>query len=158
MDTEVSRLLNFAYFYLRFRPRTEDEMKKYLDKKAKKFSYTEQSVNKAIMKLVDQKLIDDKEFMTWFMEIRSSSKKKSVALLKNELRVRGVPNEVISFYFDENMVDEYEAAIKALRSQWRKFQNENEKKRFQRSANYLQRKGFNYGVIKRAIADLEGKE
>jgi len=56
MDTEVSRLLNFAYFYLRFRPRTEDEMKKYLDKKAKKFSYTEQSVNKAIMKLVDQKL------------------------------------------------------------------------------------------------------
>jgi regulatory protein len=133
-------------------------MKKYLDKKAKKFSYTEQSVNKAIMKLVDQKLIDDKEFMTWFMEIRSSSKKKSVALLKNELRVRGVPNEVISFYFDENMVDEYEAAIKALRSQWRKFQNENEKKRFQRSANYLQRKGFNYGVIKRAIADLEGKE
>jgi SOS response regulatory protein OraA/RecX len=56
------------------------------------------------------------------------------------------------------MVDEYEAAIKALRSQWRKFQNENEKKRFQRSANYLQRKGFNYGVIKRAIADLEGKE
>ncbi|MFZ1549760.1 MAG: regulatory protein RecX [Microgenomates group bacterium] len=158
MDTEVSRLLNFAYFYLRFRPRTEDEMKKYLDKKAKKFSYTEQSVNKAIMKLVDQKLIDDKEFMTWFMEIRSSSKKKSVALLKNELRVRGVPNEVVSFYFDENMVDEYEAAIKALRSQWRKFQNENEKKRFQRSANYLQRKGFNYGVIKRAIADLEGKE
>lgn len=158
MDNEVSRLLNFAYFYLRFRPRTEDEMKKYLDKKAKKFSYTEQSVNKAIMKLVDQKLIDDKEFMTWFMEIRSSSKKKSVALLKNELRVRGVPNEVVSFYFDENMVDEYEAAIKALRSQWRKFQNENEKKRFQRSANYLQRKGFNYGVIKRAIADLEGKE
>ena len=158
MDTEVSRLLNFAYFYLRFRPRTEDEMKKYLDKKAKKFSYTEQSVNKAIKKLVDQKLIDDKEFMTWFMEIRSSSKKKSVALLKNELRVRGVPNEVISFYFDENMVDEYEAAIKALRSQWRKFQNENEKKRFQRSANHLQRKGFNYGVIKRAIADLEGKE
>lgn len=77
MDTEVSRLLNFAYFYLRFRPRTEDEMKKYLDKKAKKFSYTEQSVNKAIMKLVDQKLIDDKEFMTWFMEIRSSSKKIS---------------------------------------------------------------------------------
>ena len=72
--------------------------------------------------------------------------------------MRGVPNEVISFYFDENMVDEYEAAIKALRSQWRKFQNENEKKRFQRSANYLQRKGFNYGVIKRAIADLEGKE
>ncbi len=158
MDTEVSRLLNFAYFYLRFRPRTEDEMKKYLDKKAKKFSYTEQSVNKAIKKLVDQKLIDDKEFMTWFMEIRSSSKKKSVALLKNELRVRGVPNEVVSFYFDENMVDEYEAAIKALRSQWRKFQNENEKKRFQRSANHLQRKGFNYGVIKRAIADLEGKE
>ncbi len=158
MDTEVSRLLNLAYFYLRFRPRTVDEMRKYLEKKAKKFSYAEPSIERTIEKLIGQKLLDDQSFIGWFMEIRRSSQKKSVALLKNELKLRGVPSDMVSSYFEEHIIDEYEGAVKALQSQWRRFQNSDAKKRFQRSANYLQRKGFGYGIIKRAIADLEGKE
>lgn len=158
MDTEVSRLLNLAYFYLRFRPRTIDEMKKYLEKKAKKFSYAESSIDKTIEKLIGQKLLDDQSFIRWFMEIRRSSQKKSIALLKNELKLRGVPSDMVSSYFEEHIIDEYDGAVKALQSQWRRFQNSDAQKRFQRSANYLQRKGFGYGIIKRAIADLEGKE
>lgn len=133
-------------------------MKIYLEKKAKKFSYTQLSIEKAMKKLVDQKLINDKQYISWFMEIRGSSKKKSANFLKNELRVRGVPSDIISSYFDENIIDEHEGAARALRSAWRRFQNEDEKKRFQKAAAFLQRKGFGYGVIKRAIADLEEKE
>lgn len=165
MDTEVSRLLNLAYFYLRFRPRTVDEMRKYLEKKAKKFSYTVSSIDNTIEKLISQKLLDDQSFIRWFMEIRRSSQKKSTALLKNELKLRGVPSDLVSSYFEEHIIDEYDAAVKALKSQWRRFQNNDltagrngAQKRFQQSANYLQRKGFGYGIIKRAIADLEGKE
>lgn len=158
MDTEVSRLLNFAYFYLRFRPRTESEMFQYLEKKAKKFSYTEDSVEKAQKKLKDQKLIDDSQFVIWFVEIRGSSKKKSVAYLKNELRVRGVSNDVIGGYFEEHVIDEDESAAKALRSQWKRFEKEDKRKRFTKSAAFLQRKGFSYSIIKRAIAEIEEKE
>ena len=96
MDTEVLRLLNLAYFYLRFRPRTVDEMKKYLEKKAKKFSYAESSIYKTIEKLIGQKLLDDHSFISWFMEIRRSSQKKSIALLKNELKLRGVPSDMVN--------------------------------------------------------------
>ena len=158
MDTEVSRLLNFAYFYLRFRPRTESEMLQYLEKKAKKFSYTEDSVGKAQKKLLDQKLIDDSQFVVWFVEIRGSSKKKAVAYLKNELRTRGISSDIISLYFEENIINEDESAVKALRSKWRSYQNEDKRKRFEKSASFLQRKGFGYSVIKRAIAEIEEKE
>ena len=157
-DTEVSRLLNFAYFYLRFRPRTESEMLQYLEKKAKKFSYSEDSIDKTLKKLKDQKLIEDSQFVVWFVEIRGSSKKKSVAYLKNELRVRGVSSDIIGVYFDENIINEDESAVKALRSQWRRFQKEDKRKRFEKSAAFLQRKGFNYSIIKRAIAEIEEKE
>ena len=158
MNTEVSRLLNFSYFYLRFRPRTESEMLQYLEKKAKKFSYSEDSIDKTLKKLKDQKLIEDSQFVVWFVEIRGSSKKKSVAYLKNELRVRGVSSDIIGVYFDENIINEDESAVKALRSQWRRFQKEDKRKRFEKSAAFLQRKGFNYSIIKRAIAEIEEKE
>lgn len=158
MDTEVSRLLNFAYFYLRFRPRTESEMLQYLEKKAKKFSYSEESVEKSLKRLMDQKLIDDSQFVTWFVEIRGSSKKKSVAYLKSELRVRGVSSHIVGAYFEQNVIDEDESAVKALRSQWRRFEKEDKRKRFTKSAAFLQRKGFGYSIIKRAIAEIEEKE
>lgn len=158
MKGEVSRLLNFAYFYLRFRPRTESEMRQYLEKKAKKLSYSEECVDKAQKKLLDQKLIDDSQFVVWFVEIRGSSKKKSVAYLKNELRVRGVSSDIIGAYFEENIIDEDQSAVKALQSQWRRFEKEDKRKRFEKSAAFLQRKGFSYSIIKRAIAEIEEKE
>lgn len=165
MDTEVSRLLNFAYFYLRFRPRTESEMLQYLEKKAKKFSFADDSVKKTLNKLMDQKLIDDSQFVVWFVEIRGSSKKKSVAYLKNELRVRGVSSDVVGAYFEQNIIDEDESALRALKSQWRKINREDlpagrqgKRKRFEKAAAFLQRKGFGYSIIKRAIAEIEEKE
>jgi len=133
-------------------------MSQYLEKKAKKFSYTQLSVEKAMEKLEDQKLIDDSRFVIWFVEIRGSSKKKSVAYLKNELRARGVSSEVVGAYFEENIIDEDKSAIKALHSQWRRFERQDKRKRFTKAASFLQRKGFSFSVIKRAIAEIEEKE
>lgn len=165
MNNEATRLINFAYFYLRFRPRTEREMRQYLEKKSKKFSYGEEPVEIAMQKLTNLKLINDAQFIVWFVELRGSSKKKSIALLKNELRVRGISGEIISNYFDENIIDEFEGAVKALGSQWRRFNKEampagrqDKRKRFEKAAAFLQRKGFSYSIIKKAIAEIEEKE
>jgi len=133
-------------------------MREYLGKKAKKLTYLEDSVDKSLTKLMDQKLIDDSQFVVWFVEIKSSSKKKAVAYLKNELRIRGVSSDVIGDYFEQNIIDEDESAVKALRSQWRRFEKEDERKRFTKAAAFLQRKGFGYSIIKKAIAKIEEKE
>jgi len=133
-------------------------MRDYLEKKAKKFSHQQDSVEKSLKKLMAQKLIDDFQFVVWFVEIRGSSKKKASAYLKNELRVRGVSSEVVGEYFEQNIIDEDESALRALRSQWRRFEKEDKRKRFMKAAAFLQRKGFSYNIIKRAIAKIEEKE
>jgi regulatory protein len=158
MDESVSKLLNYSYFYLRFRPRTESEIRQYLLKKTKKFHLEESIVENVIEDLKKQGLIDDAKFITWFVEQKGSSGKKSRSMLRFELIRHGVSQELIGQYFDEHEVDEQRAAINALRSQWRRFSKKDKSKRFEASAQYLQRKGFSYSTVKRAIAEMEEKE
>lgn len=158
MADEISTLLNYAYFYLRFRPRTEREMREYLEKKAKKFKFSVSAPESAMKRLEELKLVDDRQFAIWYIEIRGSSKKKSRRLLQQELRLKGIPTNVITAYFEEHERDEYSGAVRALQAQWRRYQGIDRRKRFEKAAAHLQRKGFGYSITKRAIAELEEKE
>ena len=158
MSKEVSTLLNYAYFYLRFRPRTESEIRQYLIKKAKKFSYGGDIIDATVADLKKQTLIDDTKFVTWFVELKGSSAKKSRSMMSFQLMRHGVPQEIISAYFEDNEVDEMKNCRSALASQWRRFEKVEKRKRFEKAAAFLQRKGFSYGTIKRAIAEKEEKE
>lgn len=153
----MHRLLNAAYFYLRFRPRTEAEMRQYLEKKQRAYGTTDLEVTEAMEELRRQALVNDKVFIAWFIEIRAASKKKSSRLLRYELQRHGVISTDIEQYFAEHELDELHHAIRALGGRWRSFQSLDRKKRFDRAAAFLQRKGFSYAQIKTAIAEYEQK-
>lgn len=150
--------LNLCYFYLRFRPRTEKEILRYLEKKAKRFSFATKIIHLAIEELKKQDLINDKKFVKWFVEDRMSSKKKSAPLLKFQLNKHGVEKSVIQEYFEDSFPDQHESAHAALRSKWSQYLRFEKRKRFEKAAGFLQRKGFPYDVIKKAIAELEQME
>jgi regulatory protein len=152
------RALNYAYFYLKFRPRTRQELLDYLQKKAKRWKWPAGLVDKAIKELEELDLVDDRKFIAWFVEQRSAVKPKGTFILKRKLAQFGVSKEIVDQYFAENVQDEVAQATKAVSFRWQQWKNLDRQERFKKLAGFLTRRGFRYDVVKKTIAKLEGKE
>ncbi len=154
----LHRLLNLAYFFLKFRPRTEKEIEQYLFKKAKKRHFSVNEIEKVIKKLKEENLINDKEFINWFVEQRKTNKPKSQYVLKRELIRLGIKEDLIDKYFLDHPINEEDLAYKALLSKWSSFKNLSSEKRFQKAINFLFRRGFNFEVSKKTVKKMINNE
>ncbi len=154
MNNDLLPLLNKAYFFLKFRPRTKREIKNYLLKKIKNRHFSTDDVEKVVKELEEENLINDEEFVSWFVEQRKTTRQKSQYVLKKELLRLGVEEELIEKYFLEHPVDEEELAFKALSSKWSRFKDLPEEKRFQKAVNFLLRRGFSFQVSKKIFDKL----
>ncbi len=157
-NDDLQSLLNYAYFYLKFRLRTKKEIRDYLLKKIKKRHWSHDHVEQVIKNLEEQGLINDDEFIRWLVESRNKAKPKSVFVLRRELRRFGVEQERIDNYFEKNSLDEEALAQKALMARWQRYSNLDKRARFEKAAQFLLRRGFNFDVIKKTIAKFEGSE
>ncbi len=155
MTDDLQGLLNYAYFYLKFRPRTVKEMRDYLYKKIEKRHWSRDDVEKAIKGLVELGMLNDIEFIRLFVEQRNSAKPKSKFVLKRELLRHGVSRELIDEYFTGHPQNEEELAFKALERHWPRFKNLSPRARFQKAAAYLMRRGFGFDIFKKIIDRLE---
>ncbi len=155
MDEDLIPLLNKAYFYLKFRPRSEREVRDYLYKKVSTTHWSRDAADKIIAKLKDQGLINDGEFVAWFIRQRTALKPKSQRLLTRELRQKGVDQELIENHFSKNRIDEGSLAYAVLEKRWPRFKGLPREKRFEKSARFLMSRGFNYDIIKQSINKLE---
>lgn len=145
----LQQSLNLSYFYLKFRPRTKKEVINYLNKKSQKYHLTEEIINKTVEALTEQNLINDNNFIDWFVNQRNHSKQKSVFMLKIELRRFGIEKELIESFFNNNQFDEYALAEKALKQKVHLWENLDAKTRQQKATAFLLRRGFSYEVIKK---------
>lgn len=152
------KALNYAYFYLRFRPRSKKELIDYLNKKAKRWKWPEELVGRAIAELEELGLIDDLKFIQWFVEQRSAIKPKGVFLLKRKLSQFGVSKDIVEEYFASNEQNEVEMASKAVSFRWNQWKSLEKRERFLKAAAFLSRRGFSYDTIKSVVAKLEEKE
>ncbi|OGK24092.1 hypothetical protein A3F58_04105 [Candidatus Roizmanbacteria bacterium RIFCSPHIGHO2_12_FULL_37_9b] len=154
-EEDLQTLLNYAYFFLKFRPRTQKEMQDYLYKKIKKRHFSRDDVDKAIKNLEEQGHIDDKAFVEWFVEQRARSKPKGRFVLKAELLRLGIEKDLIDQHLEENPLAEEDLALQALKSKWHQFKNLPAKERFEKSAAFLARRGFPFDIIRETIVKLE---
>lgn len=157
MEDDLQQLLNYAYFYLKFRPRSKKEVLDYLNKKIEKRHWSKDYVDKAIKQLEERKFIDDKEFVSWFVEQRNTTKPKSQFVLTGELLRFGVAKDLIDEYFLTHPLEEEELAEKTLRNRWHKFKSLPKKERFEKAANFLARRGFSFDLIKKTVEDYSKK-
>lgn len=153
-EDQIHQALSGAYFFLKFRPRSEKEIREYLIKKAEKFHWKSTVVEAAISSLKEQNYINDDEFVEWFVYHRKLSKPKSAYALKNELHRFGVDRDNVSEYFEQNPIDEEKLALAALQKRWPRYQNLDKKEQFQKAAAFLSRRGFNFDIIKKCIDHL----
>lgn len=131
------------------RPRSEWEVSDYLKRKG----YDEDEVSSITSKIKDKGYIDDEKFALAWTANRRLLKPISNRKLVLELKQKRVAGEIIDKILSENPADEVET-LKNLIEKKRKtsrYQDE------QKLIAYLARQGFNYGDIKEALNDQEGR-
>lgn len=158
IDEDLQGLLNKAYFYLKFRPRTIWEMRRYLYKKIEKTHWSRADADKVINYLIKQELLNDKKFIEIFVDERSLLKPKGEFVLKQELLRHGIEKNLIDEYFSTHSVNEEELAAKVLAHRWLRFKNLSREKRWQKASQFLLRRGFGFNLVRKIIKKLEGRE
>jgi len=155
LDEDLQGLLNKAFFYLKFRPRTVSETKRYLYKKIRTTHWSPEAVDKVINHLRKIELLDDKKFVRLFVDQRNASKPKGEYALRQELRRYGIEKDLIDEFFTNNPVDEEKLAEKVLNSRWLRFKDLPPKIRFKKASQFLMRRGFVFRVVQQIIKKRE---
>ncbi len=143
----VDRALN----YLSYRPRSREEVRRYLRRK----ETPPEIIETALERLDRLDFVNDRTFAGFWIESREHFSPRGARALKNELRMKGVERDVV----DELVNDEQdeERALRAGRKKamtlvntpnidYATFRN--------RLGSFLQRRGFGYQVVTKTVRDL----
>jgi regulatory protein len=147
----VERAYERALHYLSFRPRSEREVRRYLQRK----EYDEEAINQVLARLKRAHLIDDLAFARSWVENRESLRPRGAWMLKAEMRQKGLSDQIIDMVLMD--LDEEESALKASESALRRYARLDEELFRRRLWAYLQRRGFGYEVC-RSVVDRRWAE
>jgi regulatory protein len=143
----VDRALN----YISYRPRSREEVRRYLRRK----ETPPEIIETALARLDRLDFVNDRTFAGFWIESREHFSPRGARALKNELRMKGVERDVV----DELVNDEQdeERALRAGRKKaitlvnasnidYATFRN--------RLGSFLQRRGFSYQVVTKTVREL----
>ena len=139
------RCLNAAFHFLSFRPRSEAETRIRL----KRRGFEDGDIEKTISELKRLELINDSTFAEFWKENRDSFRPRSQRAVKQELRQKGVGRDIIEEVVSN--IDDAENAYRVALTKAGSLPLTDYQLFRQRLGGYLQRRGFNYGVINNAI-------
>ena len=158
MDEQLlfDKYLLSAYRFLNYRLRSEKEVRENL--KLKKA--TSEVIEKVIAKLKSQRFVNDETFARMWIESRSRSKPRSQFLLKNELRQKGISQEILKDIFDDQypISKDVELAKDLVGREMNKYKGMGRDKIYQKLGGLLGRRGFSWEVSKRVIDEVINKE
>ncbi len=140
-ELEVAR--QQALGFLEYRPRSEAEVRRYLESKG----YPPETVEPVLARLTGAGLLDDRAFGRFWLENRAAFRPRSARALRQELRQKGVAGEVIDELLDEQH-DESQAAYQAALSSARKWRGLDAFSFRKKLHSLLVRRGFSYEVVR----------
>ena len=139
---EVERARARVLDYLSYRPRSEWEVREYLQKR--EFSST--AIDTVVSALSEVNLIDDGAFAQYWLDNRAQFRPKGKRILSQELRQKGVTSQVIDATLEE--YDEEEAARRVFEEQARRLVNHPPDVFRRRLTERMARRGFSYDLIR----------
>ncbi len=150
LDSEDNRNLAFNYSlkYLSFRARSTKEIKDYLLRK----NFVERTIDAVIDKLNELKFLNDEEFAKLWIESRQKHKGKSKFVLKTELRIKGVNDEIIEPLLKEAQED-FETAKNLFDRKKEKMKGLSPGEFKKKIVAFLQRKGFSFEIINKLLKE-----
>ncbi|MBI1982163.1 MAG: regulatory protein RecX [Candidatus Levybacteria bacterium] len=164
---EFEKFYNSALRFLSYRPRSEQEIRDKLRKfKIKKTATTETQnkdetqklsaiIDRVIVKLKEQKFINDEEFTRWWIEQRTNVQPRSIRLIKIELRRKGISEEII-----DNLpltIDDLKNAKKLIEKKLPRYKGLSKQEIYQKLGSFLARRGFDWETIKHGVDEVVKK-
>ena len=147
LQQAVARALN----YLSFRPRSREEVKRYLERK----ETPPELIDRVLERLEQLELINDQAFAAFWLESRARFNPKGAQAIKHELRQKGVTREVVDEIVDDEQDEERAHQAARKKAQLLVRQSGMDFKTFRlRLGSFLQRRGFSYEITKRTVHDL----
>ncbi len=140
--------LNAAVRHLSYRPRSESELRERLRQRGSDGD----SVEAVITRLKEQRLVDDMAFAQFWKDNRESFSPRSRWLTKQELRRKGLSNDVIDQVVEA--INDDDSAYRAARSRVRSLPQADYQSFRRRLGEYLRRRGFSYAVINHTVERL----
>lgn len=150
-DEALQQAVDRAYNYLSFRPRSREEVRRYLRRK----ETPPELIDAVLVRLDHLNLINDHDFASFWIETREQFSPRGAQALKNELRMKGVEREVVDELVS-NEQDEERAlvagrkkALSLIRTSGIDFATFRT-----RLGSFLQRRGFGYDVATKTVKAL----
>ena len=123
-------------------------MRKYLEKKG----FSPSSVGAVLLSLREQGLLNDVAFAEFWKTNRESFSPRSQAMLRSELRRKGIAHDIIAEVIQE--VDEEASAYEAAQKRARRFATSDYDSFRRGVAAFLRQRGFNHEVAQQTINHL----
>lgn len=141
IEIALQRAINF----INYRPRSENEVRKNLNK----HKAEEAVIEEVIERLQKGSMLNDENFAELWIENRSDFRPRGRRALRMELRQKGISDEIIETTLQD--LDEDDLAYRAAQKQARKYRNLDWQNFRKKMNGFLARRGFNYGIISSII-------
>ncbi len=131
------------------RTRSKDDIKKYHLRVKELPLFSEEDMEKIILRLTEKNYINDYAFTKYYLENRNVKKGISLKKLKLELAKKGIESEVIEKVLaTENPRSDEEEIKKVIEKKRKKYDDE-------KLIQYLVRQGFDYQLVKSLVHDYQ---
>lgn len=145
-DEILNLAFNKALRFLTIRIRSIKEIKDYLIKKG----FVDKTINEVINRLLELKFLNDEEFGAQWIESRQKHKGKSKFVLKTELKLKGLPNELIEKLLEQTQSD-FETAKDFFERKKNRLSHLSKEEFEKKIIGMLQRKGFSWNIIRAVL-------
>ena len=139
-----------AVKFLSYRPRSVTEVRRYL--RGKKID--EQVGEDIITRLIDLQYLDDSEFARWWIENRTEFSPRGAYAIRQELRVKGVPDGIIAEAIECHLPDAKDSLENLARRRAPRLSNEDQYTFRRKLSAFLLRRGYSYEDIGPVIDSL----
>ena len=133
---------------LAHRARSTAEIGRYLER----LDVTPEAVAIILERLMTHGYLDDLQFAQAWVGDRERFRPRSPAALRNELREKGISQEIIAQVLSD--IDQDESAHRAAESYARRLQSLDERSFRQKLGNHLLRRGFAHGVVWKVVDQI----
>lgn len=142
------RCLNAAMNLLSYRPRSKSELHQRLQRRG----FDDSSIEAAIAKLAEQRLVDDEAFAQFWKDNRDSFSPRSQWFIRAELKRKGVATDIVDRVV--RTADDSKSAYQVAVTKARRLPRSDYQSFRLQLGGYLHRRGFSYGVINKVVEQV----
>ncbi len=146
----AQQALQQAFSYLSYRPRSEQELRRYLSQKG----HAPETIDATMARLREYHYLDDEVFAISWVENRQRFRPRGARLLRAELRQKGVEPEVVEQAISDAGGEERSLAMEAAAKKLPTVKAADYQEFGRKLGGFLLRRGFAPDVVWEVVRDL----